>query len=116
MAMNSRRSALRRLAGAALLPLAGTAAAPERFSTTTFWPSGRLARSASSRIVRSVAPPAGQGTHSDTGCWGKRAGDCDRAGAATTTAGNSAPASRCSAARRGFGATVSAACGRACCG
>jgi hypothetical protein len=52
--------------------------APARLSTTTGWPSSGARRSASSRAVRSVAPPPWKGTTSRTGRDGAQ-GACARA-------------------------------------
>ena len=89
--------------------LQGVSDAPARFSTTTFWPRWRPASSASSRIVRSVAPPAGQGTHSVIGRSGKRVSapapeaappGCARAASAATGPAATAAASARSSCRR----------------
>ena len=51
--------------------------APGLFSTTTGWPQASASLPASSRAVRSVAPPAGNGTTSLTGRVGNAGAVCD---------------------------------------
>ena len=79
--------------------IASVPPAPGRFSTCTFCCRCRLASSASRRIVRSVAPPAGQGTHRVIGRDVNTSGTCARASGASSAASAAAPRA-CSERRR----------------